>query len=206
MEEKLYIRNNEALKAPDVVEYLDKDEYTRRLVEIKKCMDDIIYFAENYFYIVSIDKGKHIIELYDYQKNMLTTFQNNGRVVVLAARQSGKSVGYIIFIVWLAIFHTNKQVLICSNKFASSLEFMRRVRLGYEMLPLWLKSGLIEWNKTRIELDNGSSIEGISTSSDSGRGKSCVVGDTDIISIDKEGILYKVPIKCYEHVLEVSYE
>ena len=34
-------------------------EYTAEMVsEIQKCKEDILYFAENYFYILNIDEGK----------------------------------------------------------------------------------------------------------------------------------------------------
>ena len=36
------------------------DEYIR-------CKDDIIYFAEHYFYIQTIDHGRQIIKLYEFQ-------------------------------------------------------------------------------------------------------------------------------------------
>ena len=50
-------------------------EYTPDMVEEWiKCKEDILYFAEKYFYIVSIDEGRILIPLRDYQKKMLKAF------------------------------------------------------------------------------------------------------------------------------------
>jgi len=58
--------------------------------EYLKCMLDPIYFAENYYTIVSLDKGQHIIKTYPKQAELITTMIDDDRVVVLAARQTGK--------------------------------------------------------------------------------------------------------------------
>ena len=67
-----------------------------KIQEIIRCKEDILYFAENYFNIVTIDEGKQLIQLRDYQKKMLKAFiePTNGarNVVVCSCRQSGKCV------------------------------------------------------------------------------------------------------------------
>lgn len=70
---------------------VSKEEKEFLVKEVQKCKQDIIYFAENYFYIVSY-KGKHVIKLFDKQKLMLKSFIENNFTVTLAARQSGKCV------------------------------------------------------------------------------------------------------------------
>lgn len=59
--------------------------------ELTKCKSDVVYFAENFFYIVNLDEGKQKIKLYDAQKNMLLNMVNNRFTVNLASRQSGKA-------------------------------------------------------------------------------------------------------------------
>ena len=87
---ELFIRNNEKLKAPNVTEFLTQTEYKNRVSEIIKCKNDIIYFAENYFWIISLDQGKTIINLYEKQKDLLQLMKNEKRIVCLASRQTGK--------------------------------------------------------------------------------------------------------------------
>ena len=70
---------------------VSKEEKEFLVKEVQKCKQDIIYFAENYFYIVSY-KGKHVIKLFDKQKLMLKSFIENNFSIVLSSRQSGKCV------------------------------------------------------------------------------------------------------------------
>ena len=39
--------------------------------ELKLCNKSILHFAEQYFYITTLDDGKKKIQLYKYQKNLL---------------------------------------------------------------------------------------------------------------------------------------
>ena len=61
------------------------------LKEYAKCASDPLYFIENYVNIVSIDHGVIPFTLYNYQKKMVRSYHNNNRVIVRAARQSGKA-------------------------------------------------------------------------------------------------------------------
>lgn len=66
-------------------------EFTADMIsELVKCKDDIVYFAENFFYIINLDRGKETIKLYDAQKSMLINMVNTRFSANLAARQSGK--------------------------------------------------------------------------------------------------------------------
>ena len=68
----------------------------QRIAEYIRCKEDILYFAENYFHIVDIDKGKHKIKLREYQKRMVKAFhkptEGKRHVVMLSSRQVGKCV------------------------------------------------------------------------------------------------------------------
>lgn len=69
-----------------------KFEYTPEMVaEIQRCKDDIIHFAESYFFIVNLDLGKIKIQLHDCQKRALDKMINHKRVLLLASRQIGKA-------------------------------------------------------------------------------------------------------------------
>ena len=65
------------------------------LKELMLCSEDIIYFAENYCTIITLD-GKEHIKLYTYQKDLLDIMQNGKpeedkyNSIVLSPRQSGK--------------------------------------------------------------------------------------------------------------------
>lgn len=68
-------------------------EYTsEQVLEIQKCMDDPVYFAEKYCHIQHPTRGSVPVSLYGYQKRMLSTFKDNRNTIVLSARQTGKCV------------------------------------------------------------------------------------------------------------------
>lgn len=57
---KDFLRGNPKLKAPGYKEYVPKDVILERLEETKKIIEDPIYFAEKYFYIITTDGRKAI--------------------------------------------------------------------------------------------------------------------------------------------------
>lgn len=77
-------------KVSDKKEVITKEEYEFRLKEIAKCKKDIVYFAENYFRIIHLDRGLEIIKLYDVQKDLLKFLTENNRCVICSGRQQGK--------------------------------------------------------------------------------------------------------------------
>ena len=49
------------IKKPGEIEKISDAEFQRRVIEIAKCKRDIVYFAENYYRVINLDKGLHII-------------------------------------------------------------------------------------------------------------------------------------------------
>lgn len=66
-------------------------EWTPEMVsELKKCKENILHFAENYFYIVTNDDGKQKIKLHSFQKKALRMIRDNRFSLLLFSRQVGK--------------------------------------------------------------------------------------------------------------------
>ena len=80
------------IKKPGEVEKISNEEFQRRIIEITKCKRDIVYFAEKYYRVINLDKGLHIIKLYDIQKEFLQFLVNNNKVICVSGRQQGKCV------------------------------------------------------------------------------------------------------------------
>lgn len=167
-------RGNDKLKQKDITEYVTEAEYRRRVEEIIKCKNDAVYFANTYYTIVS-GKGKHIIELYPKQADLLRFIVDNRRCIVKCPRQCAKSTTNCVFSLWHLLFNNDKKILLVANKLTTVLELLERIQMAYEELPLWLKPGITTWNKGRLVFSNGSSIEGCSTTSTSSRGKSAEI-------------------------------
>jgi len=151
-------------------------EWTPQMMaDLKKCKKNILYFAENFFYIVNLDRGKETITLYKCQKRVLRSLRDNRFVSLLASRQIGKTTLMTIYCLWIASFQDDQRVLIVANKEQTAINIFKRVRLAYELLPNYIKPGVLEYGKTSMQLANGSSVGISTTSSDAGRGDSCNV-------------------------------
>lgn len=148
-------------------------DYTEdQLKEYVKCAKDPVYFIENYIKIVSLDQGLVPFDLYDYQRNIVSTVHKNRFVIAKLPRQSGKSTTIVSYILHYVLFNQSMNVAILANKQSTAREILYRLKLAYEYLPKWIQQGIIEWNKGSIELENGSKIIASSTSASAIRGGS----------------------------------
>ena len=140
--------------------------------EYAKCMKDPVYFAKNYAKVISLDRGLVSFDLYPYQEKMFKHFNDNRFSIVLACRQSGKSISSVAYLLWYAIFHPEKTIAILANKGATAREMLARVTLMLENLPFFLQPGCKALNKGSIEFSNNSRIIAAATSGSSIRGMS----------------------------------
>ena len=62
------------------------------MAELQKIIDDPIYFAEKYFYIITGDEGKRLIKVYPKQAEMIRGMCSYQRFICLSARQTGKCI------------------------------------------------------------------------------------------------------------------
>jgi len=159
---------NPQIKRDGVAEEWD----ATKLREYKKCMEDPSYFCKKYVKVIHLDKGLVPFDLYPYQEDMFDHFEENRFSIVLACRQSGKSISSVGYILWYALFHPEKTIAILANKGATAREMLARVTLMLENLPFFLQPGCKALNKGSIELSNNSRIVAAATSGSSIRGMS----------------------------------
>jgi hypothetical protein len=142
------------------------------VLEYARCMKDPSHFATTYCKIISLDEGLVPFELYPYQEKMFNAFDTNRFNIVLACRQSGKSISSVAYLLWYALFHTEKTVAVMANKGATAREMLGRISLMLENLPFFLQPGCKALNKGSIEFSNNSRIVAAATSGSSIRGMS----------------------------------
>ena len=142
------------------------------VLEYARCMKDPSYFATTYCKIISLDEGLVSFELYPYQEKMFEAFNTNRFNIVLACRQSGKSISSVAYLLWYALFHTEKTIAVMANKGATAREMLGRITLMLENLPFFLQPGCKALNKGSIEFSNNSRIVAAATSGSSIRGMS----------------------------------
>jgi len=159
---------NPNVKRDGIDQNFTKDEVT----EYAKCMQDPAYFARKYIKVISLDKGLVPFDLYPYQEKMFKHFRDNRFSIVLACRQSGKSISSVGYLLWYACFHPEKTIAILANKGATAREMLARITLMLENLPFFLQPGCKALNKGSIEFSNNSRIIAAATSGSSIRGLS----------------------------------
>jgi len=140
--------------------------------EYQKCMADPVYFTKTYVKIIHVDHGLVPFKLYPYQEKMFNHFNDNRFSIVLAPRQVGKSASAIIYLLWYALFHSEKTIAILANKGAIARDMLARITLALENVPFFLQPGTKVLNKGSIVFSNNSEILAAATSSSSIRGKS----------------------------------
>jgi hypothetical protein len=147
-----------------VYEYTDM-EYE----EIKRCAKDIIHFANTYCQVMT-DEGYMKIQLRPYQETVLKSYQDNRWSIFVAPRQIGKTITSSIFLTWYLLFHFDKNVLLMSNKGATTKEIMDKIKAIMEGLPFFLKPGVLKKDVMTMMFDNRCRIIGQNTTKTGGIG------------------------------------
>jgi len=170
-----------------------------QIEEYIKCKNDIVYFAENYYYIQTIDDGKIKMKLWDYQKKLMKIYDNppegKRHIIICASRQSGKTESTRVYLLHYLLFKCDSNIAILANSENTAKEILARIKMSYQLLPLWLQKGINDggWNALTIELENGVRILTSSTSSNS------IVGFTiNLLYIDEVS-------KIADHIFEEFY-
>ena len=80
-------------------------QYTKEeLDEYLKCSKDPVHFIEEYCQVISLDEGLVPFKLRGYQQELIEHYDTNRFNVVLASRQSGKSITSCAYLLWYLLF------------------------------------------------------------------------------------------------------
>ena len=138
--------------------------------EVIKCGKDPVYFINNYARISHPQKGLIPFKTYDFQSELLNDFNNYRFNIILKARQLGISTITAGYIVWLMLFHRDKNVLVIATKFGTASNLVKKVKHILKNVPDFLQiTDITIDNRSSFELSNGSQIKASSTSGDAGR-------------------------------------
>jgi hypothetical protein len=144
-------------------------EYTRdEIFEMKKCAEDVSYFAK--YCKVMTDIGLEYINLRDYQESVLREYQSNRFNIFLAPRQVGKSITSSIILVWYLLFNHDKNAMILANVGDTAEELMDKIKSIIKGLPFFLKPGMLINNVMSMRFDNGCRVLAKTTTKTSGIG------------------------------------
>lgn len=126
---------------------------------------DIILTENGTEKVISVNNTKKQSHMYD-----ITVDSNDHRFYTngILSHNTTVSVAYLLHYI---LFNMDVNCAILANKLGTAREIMGRLQLAFEYLPPFLKQGVRQWNKSSIELANGSRIVADSTSGSSVRGK-----------------------------------
>lgn len=184
------------MKTAELRGHLEEIEITKeQMDEYVKCAKDIFHFAK-YFYILS-DEGECPIKLREYQeritKMLVSKYYDKDGVIrnnriIMMGRQCGKTTIATLYILWYALFHSDKTIAVLANKEDQAKEIMLRIRAAILKLPMWLQQGINPdrggWSKESVGFDNGTKIFCAASGSSAIRGKS-----VDLMLVDEFAFL-----------------
>ena len=124
-------------------------------LEFVKCAEDIVYFAEKYYYVTDINGETSLIKLNHAQKHVLRTAQSNNRTIIKSHRQFGKSTISIILSIHKSIFEEGVNTVVV----LMNMNCIRKhhYHLSINLLPSWMYSS-INLGETSIIFGNKSCI------------------------------------------------
>ena len=144
------------------------------LQDFLTCATDPFHFAQ-YIKLIHVLRGKVAFDLYPYQKALLYQFVKNRFNIILKFRQAGVTELISLYCLWLAMFHSHKNIVIVSIKDRVAKKVLRKIKFMYKNLPEHLKVSVINGRgedigtATEMEFSNGSLITSIPTTEDAGR-------------------------------------
>jgi len=160
--------NTDLIKKP----YQEETVSQHQLKELALCSINPLHFIRNYCYIQHPTKGRMPFELYDYQVGLINSYNDYRYSISLLSRQTGKSTCAAAYLLWFAMFQSDKTILVAAHKRDGANEIMTRLRYMYESCPDHIRAGVTAYNKGSIEFDNGSKIIAQATTENTGRGLS----------------------------------
>ena len=129
-------------------------------------VNDVILTKTGNKRVLSIDNLGYIENMYDVDVDSIEHEYYSNNIV---SHNTTTSAAYLA---WELCFSTYTPIAILANKAATANEILDRVKKMLEDIPWFLKPGVVEWNKTSIELDNGNTVIAAACGSGSIRGQS----------------------------------
>jgi hypothetical protein len=103
--------------------------------ECIKCQNDFSYFAGTYLKVNHPKRGLVPFPLYDFQKRLVLTYDENRFVVVIKFRQGGFSTLTTLYALWQCMFHNDRHFLFISKTDREAICLGKIVDLAIRNLP-----------------------------------------------------------------------
>lgn len=148
------------------------------------------FFFSSFIKVINPVLGKVPFDLYPFQKRVLYYFLTKRFNIILKFRQAGITELISMYCLWLAMYHSNKNIVIISIKDRVAKKVLRKIKYMYRNLPRHLQIEIVNGRKgeygtsMEMEFSNGSIISSVPTTEDAGRSEA-----VSLLVIDEAAIV-----------------
>jgi len=103
--------------------------------ECVKCKNDIVYFIEKYVKILHYKRGLIPFELFDYQKRLLKTYEEDRFVILKKFRQGGFTTLTGMYGLWRCLFFNDQRFLILHKTDKEAMYHAKMIQRAIDYLP-----------------------------------------------------------------------
>lgn len=134
-------------------------KYTvNQVAEYQRCVADPVYFAQEYVKVIDVHEGLIPFDPRPKHVDLLEKAWKNRFVIAKGGRTSGKTTVSWVYALHQILFVERASVALLSVRNEVAKHILHQMKIAYEMLPLWMQQGVLEWNQGSIELENGSRV------------------------------------------------
>lgn len=133
--------------------------------EWQKCRQSIIYFAQEYAWILSSEQERWIrLDLWPFQIHLLKDLDRERRIILLKARQLGFTTMVLIYLLWRFVFYPVATMGLFSRGELEAMDLLERLVAMYGRLPQWMRADKILINNAHFfQVSTGSWARALST-------------------------------------------
>lgn len=128
--------------------------------DLSRYISDPVAFITECVKIQHPTRGMIPFELYDYQKDLIHSYQNNDNNITLSSRMMGISSTHAAFVLWFSLFHSDQSIAVLTPKNHHSMNLLELIYGMYAMLPSNIRELLpiTYHNKHNLAFGNRSQI------------------------------------------------
>ncbi len=106
--------------------------------EIRKCSMSYSYFCENYVKIIHPVKGMIPFQLYDFQKRVVSEYDQHQFNIIKKFRQAGLTTVSVIWALWRCLFKFEQRIMVLSKSDREAIGVGKIVKNVLENMPPWM--------------------------------------------------------------------
>lgn len=128
--------------------------------ELRRCKLSPEYFVDTFCWIRHPVRGLIRFRMFDYQRfKVLPGLHTQQFVITRKFRQGGFSTLTMAYILWMALFETEREILVLSKSDREAKNLMGICQTMWDNLPPWLRCAELSRNKSQLHLETGSRIQ-----------------------------------------------